>query len=70
MSLTRFAMICDGCRARGPGYDAAFALKCRECGLDFCEKCRDLLADQEADFGHAPDSLCVQCSVEMKAGAR
>lgn len=64
--MVRFAKVCDSCKARGPEHDATFALRCRECGLDFCDKCRDLLADTEADFGHAPDSLCVQCSVESK----
>jgi hypothetical protein len=69
MSMVKFAKVCDACATRGPEYDAAFALKCRECGGDFCDKCRDALADAEADVDHAPDSVCVQCAVELQAGA-
>lgn len=50
MSKTRLAMVCDGCGVRGDDYDPTHTIRCRECGLDFCEQCREGHAEQEAEL--------------------
>ncbi len=58
MSMTRFAMLCDGCNARSEEYTPWAT--CRECQGDFCPNCSSEHAEDENNL-----CICRSCKEEL-----
>ena len=60
MSMTRFATICDRCRAARSGEYESWPT-CKDCGGHICQNC-DIESERTEDEAHK--TLCVECRIE------